>query len=43
VCIIVSSVILRILSNWPLTSILIFDLICVLIALLLRMYIVIAP
>ena len=43
VCIVVASVILRILSFWPLTSILIFDLICILIALLLRMYIVIAP
>lgn len=39
----VGAVIFRILASWTLGSVLIFDLICVLVALLLRMYILVAP
>jgi hypothetical protein len=35
--------IMKVISSWTLGSVLIFDLICVLVALLLRMYILIAP
>jgi len=34
---------LKIMSSWAMGTVLIFDLICVLVALLLRMYIIIAP
>jgi len=43
VTVVVTGSILRISKTWSWTHILIFDLICVLIALLLRMYILIAP
>lgn len=33
----------KIMQNWALGSVLIFDLICILVALLLRMYILVAP
>jgi hypothetical protein len=39
----IGAIILRLLSPWTLASVLIFDLICVLVALLLRMYILVAP
>jgi hypothetical protein len=38
-----AGLILRIIKKWNVGSVLVFDLICVLVALLLRMYIVIAP
>lgn len=43
VMVVVLSVILKLLANWSVGQILIFDLICVLVAMLLRMYILIAP
>ena len=43
VTVVVTGSILRIAKSWTWTHILIFDLICVLIGLLLRMYILIAP
>jgi len=43
VMVVVLSVILKLLANWSVGQILIFDLICVLVAMLLRMYILVAP
>lgn len=40
---IVGSLLFKIIAKWSLASVLIFDLICILVALLLRMYILIAP
>ena len=37
------AVVLRLMKDWTLARVLIFDLFCILLALLLRMYIVIAP
>ena len=39
----VTAIIFKILSSWGIGKILIFDLICVLVAMLLRMYILVAP
>lgn len=41
--ILVGAVLYKVMQNWTLGSVLIFDLICVLVALLLRMYILVAP
>ncbi len=41
--VVVTSAITKILSGWAIGHILIFDLICVLVAMLLRMYILVAP
>lgn len=43
VMVVVTAVILKMLSSWSIGKILIFDLICVLVAMLLRMYILVAP
>lgn len=43
VTIVVLAVILKLLANWSIGQILIFDLICVLVGMLLRMYILVAP
>lgn len=43
VIIAVTSVFLRIAKEWGLTTILVFDLICVLIGMVLRLYIMVAP
>jgi len=43
VLVVVSFGIGKILSSWSVGSVLVFDLICVLVALLLRMYVLIAP
>lgn len=43
VMVVVTAVILKMLSNLSIPQILIFDLICVLVAMLLRMYILVAP
>ena len=43
VIVVVTSLILKFFSTWSLAQILIFDLICVLVAMLLRMYILVAP
>lgn len=43
VMVVVLGVILKLLANWSVGQILIFDLICVLVAMLLRMYILVAP
>lgn len=41
--IVVTALIFRILKSWGIGSVLVFDLICVLLAMLLRMYILVAP
>lgn len=43
VIIVTTAAFIRIVKNWGLTAILIFDLICVLVGMLLRMYIMVAP
>lgn len=43
VMVVVLSIFLKIMSKWNLGAVLVFDLICFLIALLLRMYILVAP
>lgn len=43
VMVVVLAVVMKILANWSIGQILIFDLICVLVAMLLRMYILVAP
>ena len=43
VIVVVTSLVLKFLSSWSFAQILIFDLICVLVAMLLRMYILVAP
>ncbi len=43
VMVVVLAVITKLLANWSIGQILIFDLICVLVAMLLRMYILVAP
>lgn len=43
VMVVIVSVIMRLLSQWSIGQILIFDLICTLVAMLLRMYILVAP
>ena len=43
VVIVVMAVIMKLLSGWSIGKILIFDLICVLVLMLLRMYILVAP
>ncbi len=43
VMVVVVSIIMKLLSSWSIGRILIFDLICVLVAMLLRMYILVAP
>lgn len=43
VMVVVLAVIMKLLSAWSIGQILIFDLICVLVAMLLRMYILVAP
>lgn len=43
VMVVVVAVILKLLANWSIGQILIFDLICILVAMLLRMYILVAP
>ncbi len=40
---VVTAIVVKALSDWSIGKILIFDLICVLVAMLLRMYILIAP
>ena len=41
--VVVLAVVMKLLSSWSMGQILIFDLICVLVAMLLRMYILVAP
>lgn len=41
--VVVTALIVKLLSQWGIGKILIFDLICVLVAMLLRMYILVAP
>ncbi len=41
--VVVMAVVLKVFSKWGMGQILIFDLICVLVAMLLRMYILVAP
>ena len=41
--IIVGATVFRLMSSWTLGSVLVFDLICILVGLLLRMYILVAP
>ena len=41
--VVIMAVIIKALANWSIGQILIFDLICVLVAMLLRMYILVAP
>ena len=41
--VVVLALVFKLLSNWSLVQILIFDLICILVAMLLRMYILVAP
>ncbi|GIL17254.1 MAG: hypothetical protein BroJett040_10050 [Oligoflexia bacterium] len=41
--IVVTAVIVKLLRNWTIGAVLVFDLICVLIAMLLRMYVLVAP
>ena len=43
VIIVVLAIVMKFLSTWSFAQILIFDLICVLVAMLLRMYILVAP
>ncbi|MBV2168548.1 MAG: hypothetical protein KUL82_07560 [Bdellovibrio sp.] len=43
VMVVVLAVIIKLLASWSVSQILIFDLICVLVAMLLRMYILVAP
>lgn len=43
VMIVVIAALIKLLSAWSISKILIFDLICVLVAMLLRMYILVAP
>lgn len=43
VMVVVVALFLKILASWSISKILIFDLICVLVAMLLRMYILVAP
>ncbi|WP_295900339.1 hypothetical protein [uncultured Bdellovibrio sp.] len=43
VMVVVLGIVMKVLSNWSMGQILIFDLICVLVAMLLRMYILVAP
>jgi hypothetical protein len=43
VLILSGAALIKIMSNWSVGAVLIFDLICILVALLLRMYILIAP
>lgn len=43
VMVVVVAIIMKLLANWSIGQILIFDLICVLVAMLLRMYILVAP
>ncbi|MEK2643732.1 hypothetical protein [Bdellovibrio sp. BCCA] len=43
VMVVILGIIMKVLSNWSMGQILIFDLICVLVAMLLRMYILVAP
>ncbi len=43
VMVVVTSLVLKLLSSWSIGQILIFDLICTLVAMLLRMYILVAP
>ena len=43
VMVVVVAALMKILANWSIGQILIFDLICVLVVMLLRMYILIAP
>jgi hypothetical protein len=43
VMIVVTGLIMKFMSGWSMGKILIFDLICVLVAMLLRMYILVAP
>lgn len=41
--VVILAIVYKLLANWSLVQILIFDLICVLVAMLLRMYILVAP
>ncbi|MGZ3771801.1 MAG: hypothetical protein ACXWRG_19125, partial [Bdellovibrio sp.] len=43
VMVVVLSVVMRLLSSWSIGQVLIFDLICILVIMLLRMYILVAP
>jgi hypothetical protein len=43
VIVVFSAVFLRIAKNWSMTAVLIFDLICILIGMVLRLYIMVAP
>jgi hypothetical protein len=43
IMVVVTSLVMRLLWNWSILQVLLFDLICVLVGLLLRMYILMAP
>ncbi|MNJ91001.1 hypothetical protein D3C87_86450 [compost metagenome] len=43
IMVLVTALIMKVLSSWSIAQILIFDLICALVAMLLRMYILVAP
>ena len=41
--VVITAVVVKVMSSWSIGQILIFDLICILVAMLLRMYILVAP
>ncbi|MGZ3775319.1 MAG: hypothetical protein ACXVCY_18570 [Pseudobdellovibrionaceae bacterium] len=43
VMVVVLATIMRLLANWSISQVLIFDLICILVMMLMRMYILVAP